>query len=251
MSVRFIALIASTLLVAGCNYQRVPDPNLSAKDAEYIALVPKFDVGSTYERYIIEDPTGQAPGTITVDSKQNFLYLSQPGGKAIRYGVGTGREAAGWTGTADIMRKEEWPHWMPPSDMLERWPHLKPTADAGGLPGGPDNPLGARAVPVSGQQGHAVPHPRHQRAGNDRSRRLVGLHPDAQHRRDRPLQPREARNEGGGAVSTAMRLQARNAPGPAIVTSTISGGRMKRTGIKDVPSPAEITRWRSFSTMWP
>lgn len=146
MSIRFIALLAGALAVAGCNYQRVPDPNLSAKDAEYIALVPKFDVGPSYERYMVTDPTGQAPGTITVDTKENFLYLSQPGGKAIRYGVGTGREAAGWTGTADVMRKEEWPHWMPPADMLERWPHLKPTADAGGLPGGPDNPLGARAL---------------------------------------------------------------------------------------------------------
>ena len=146
MSVRFLALAAVAVLVAGCNYQRVPDPTLSAKDAEYIALVPKFDVGSTYERYVVNDPTGQAPGTITVDTKQNLLYLSQPGGKAIRYGVGTGKEAAGWTGVADIKRKEEWPHWMPPADMLERWPHLKPTAAAGGLPGGPDNPLGARAL---------------------------------------------------------------------------------------------------------
>ena len=69
-----------------------------------------------------------------------------PNRKAIRYGVATGSEAAGWTGEAKVGRKAEWPHWMPPGDMLERWPHLKPTAAAGGLPGGPDNPLGARAL---------------------------------------------------------------------------------------------------------
>ena len=146
MSVRSAILIAATLLVGGCNYQRVPDPTLSAKDAEYIALVPKFDVGVNYERYMIEDPTGEAPGTITVDTKQNFLYYSMPNRKAVRYGVATGKEAFGWTGRADVKRMAEWPHWMPPADMLERWPHLKPTAAAGGLPGGADNPLGARAL---------------------------------------------------------------------------------------------------------
>lgn len=146
MSIRSAILIVGTLLVAGCNYQRVPDPAMSAKDAEYIALVPKFDVGVNYERYMIDDPTGEAPGTITVDTKQNFLYYSLPNRKAVRYGVATGKEAFGWTGRSEVKRMAEWPHWMPPADMLERWPHLKPTAAAGGLPGGADNPLGARAL---------------------------------------------------------------------------------------------------------
>ncbi len=75
-----------------------------------------------------------------------YLYYVMPHGKAMRYGIAAGSEAAGWTGTATVGRKEEWPHWMPPSDMLKRWPHLQPTADAGGLPGGPENPLGARAM---------------------------------------------------------------------------------------------------------
>ena len=146
MSVRSIALIAGALVVAGCNFQRVPDPSLSAKDADYIALVPKFEGDVNYERYMIDDPTGEPAGTITVDTKQNFLYFSLPKGKAIRYGVASGKEAFGWTGVADVRRMAEWPRWMPPADMLERWPHLKPTAAAGGLPGGADNPLGARAL---------------------------------------------------------------------------------------------------------
>ena len=146
MSLRITAALALAVLAAGCNYQRVPDPTLSAKDAEYIAMVPKFDVGPNYERYMVDDPTGEPAGTITIDTKANLLYYSMPARKAVRYGVATGTEAAGWTGTANVQRMAEWPHWMPPADMLERWPHLKPTAAAGGLPGGADNPLGARAL---------------------------------------------------------------------------------------------------------
>jgi lipoprotein-anchoring transpeptidase ErfK/SrfK len=132
--------------LGGCQFSTVPDPSVSATDAKYMAMVPNFDVGPDFHRYQVDDPTGEAPGTIVIDSKQHFLYFVLPNRKAIRYGVATGSEAAGWTGTAIVGRKAEWPHWMPPADMLERWPHLKPTAAAGGLPGGPDNPLGARAL---------------------------------------------------------------------------------------------------------
>jgi lipoprotein-anchoring transpeptidase ErfK/SrfK len=141
----FCLLFLSTGL-GGCHYESFADPHISQLDAEYIAQVPNFAVDRVYERYRIDDPTGEPPGTIVIDTKNNFLYLVEPNKKAIRYGVATGSEAAGWTGTARIGKKAEWPHWMPPADMLERWPHLQPTADAGGLPGGPDNPLGARAL---------------------------------------------------------------------------------------------------------
>jgi lipoprotein-anchoring transpeptidase ErfK/SrfK len=146
MSFRIFGLVAGALVLGACGYQRVPDPQMSAKDAEYIAMVPKYDVDMNFDRYQVNDPTGEQPGTITIDTKANLLYYSLPGRKAIRYGVATGAEAYGWTGTATIQQMAEWPHWMPPADMLERWPHLKPTAAAGGLPGGADNPLGARAL---------------------------------------------------------------------------------------------------------
>ncbi len=146
MNLKTFAGLAMTVLLAGCNMTHSPDPSLSAKDREYLAIAPKADVDSRYDRYIVEDPTGEAPGTITINTKENFLYFSLPHKKAIRYGVATGSEAAGWTGVATVGKKSEWPRWMPPSDMLERWPHLKPTAEAGGLPGGPDNPLGSRAL---------------------------------------------------------------------------------------------------------
>ena len=132
--------------LAGCNYQAVPDPTVSAQDAKYLAMVPNFEIPTDFRRYQVEDPTGEAPGTVLIDTRAHYLYFVLPGKKAIRYGVATGSEAQGWTGVAQIGRKAEWPHWMPPADMLERWPHLKPTAAAGGLPGGPDNPRGARAM---------------------------------------------------------------------------------------------------------
>ncbi len=143
---RLILTAGVALLVAGCNFKGVPDPALSSRDTQFMASVPNFETDLNYERYEIDDPTGEKPGTIVVDTKQNFLHFVLPNGRAIRYGVATGSEAFGWTGTAVVARKAEWPRWMPPADMLQRWPHLRPTAAAGGMSGGPDNPLGARAL---------------------------------------------------------------------------------------------------------
>src|SRR6476660_6928704 len=134
MKFRSITLLASaSALLGGCNYQGVPDPSVSQKDAQYLALVPKVQGDIQFERYRIDDPTGEAPGTIVVDTKDKYLYFVEPGRKAIRYGVATGQEAYGWTGVARVAKKAD-------------WPHLAPTARAGGLPGGPDNPLGSRAL---------------------------------------------------------------------------------------------------------
>jgi lipoprotein-anchoring transpeptidase ErfK/SrfK len=147
MNLRSLALLGgAAALLGGCNFAPVPDPSVSKKDAQFLALVPKAQVEMQFERYRVDDPTGEPPGTIIVDTHDNYLYFVEPGRKAIRYGVATGQEAYGWTGVAKVGRMAEWPHWMPPADMLKRWPHLQPTANAGGLPGGPDNPLGARAL---------------------------------------------------------------------------------------------------------
>ena len=143
--IAFVLSMAAAAL-AGCNGVRVPDPKLSGRDAEFLALVPTAEVGSAYERYLVDYKTSEPVGSIIVNSRNKFLYFVQPGGKAIRYEVATGQDAMGWTGRAYIGAMQEWPRWIPPKDMLERWPHLQPTADAGGLPGGPDNPLGSRAL---------------------------------------------------------------------------------------------------------
>ncbi|MDK9695937.1 MAG: L,D-transpeptidase [Siculibacillus sp.] len=83
----------------------------------------------------------QAPGTIVVDTGSRHLYLVQAGGKARRYGVGVGRPGFQWAGSHTITRKAEWPDWRPPAAMLKRKPELPHY-----MAGGPDNPLGARAL---------------------------------------------------------------------------------------------------------
>ncbi len=133
-----LATMAAAL--AGCTYKGIPDPQISARDAEWMAQIPTAQEEPRYGRYLVDDPTGEAPGTIVVDTKQRFLYLVQEGKKAIRYGVAVGDEAYGWTGTSRIARKAEWPDWNPPSEMKARWPHVHFTK------GGPSNPLGARAL---------------------------------------------------------------------------------------------------------
>lgn len=92
-------------------------------------------------RTVVDDPTGERVGTITVDTKNRYLYLSMEGGKAMRYDVGVGREGFAWTGRAYIGRRAEWPAWTPPAAMLKRRPDL-PRVMEGGI----ENPLGARAM---------------------------------------------------------------------------------------------------------
>jgi lipoprotein-anchoring transpeptidase ErfK/SrfK len=74
MNSRSIALLAgATALLGGCSYQGVPDPAVSQKDAQYLALVPKVETSVQFERYRVDDPTGEAPGTIVVDTKDKYL----------------------------------------------------------------------------------------------------------------------------------------------------------------------------------
>jgi lipoprotein-anchoring transpeptidase ErfK/SrfK len=92
-------------------------------------------------RAVINDPTSRKPGTITIDTRNRFLYLSLPDGRAIRYGVGVGRDGFRWSGRTHIGRKEVWPGWTPPAAMLRRRPDLPRH-----MVGGENNPLGARAM---------------------------------------------------------------------------------------------------------
>jgi lipoprotein-anchoring transpeptidase ErfK/SrfK len=86
----------------------------------------------------------QRPGTIVINPSQHYLYLVEDGGRAIRYGVGVGREGFAWSGVARVGRKQVWPTWTPPAEMQRRQPESAEFAD--GMPGGPGNPLGARAL---------------------------------------------------------------------------------------------------------
>ena len=85
----------------------------------------------------------EKPGTIVIDTPNKFLYLVEDGGKAMRYGIGVGRPGFTWAGVKTISAKKEWPDWRPPSDMLQRRPDHRRAIT---MPGGIDNPLGARAM---------------------------------------------------------------------------------------------------------
>ena len=108
------------------------------------AAAPRAAIAPQYQRQTVSYSGGEAPGTSIIDTGARHLYLVRPGGEAIRYGVGVGRDGFGWSGSAKVGRKAEWPRWTPPSQMIQRQPEL--ARWAGGMPGGVDNPLGARAL---------------------------------------------------------------------------------------------------------
>jgi len=100
---------------------------------------------SELRRQIVNYRTSEAPGTIIIDTPNTYFYLVFPGGKAMRYGIGVGREGFTWSGVKTIERKAEWPDWTPPPEMIHRQPYLPRF-----VAGGPSNPLGARAMYLSG-----------------------------------------------------------------------------------------------------
>ncbi len=112
------------------------------------AYAPSDDgsaVRGDLKRRIVDYRTSEAPGTIIVDTPNTVLYYVLPGGKAVRYGIGVGREGFTWAGVKTVERKAEWPDWTPPPEMIARQPYLPRF-----VAGGPTNPLGARAMYLSG-----------------------------------------------------------------------------------------------------
>ncbi|MFZ2138457.1 MAG: L,D-transpeptidase, partial [Xanthobacteraceae bacterium] len=85
--------------------------------------------------------TKEPPGTLIIDTQNTHLYLVLEKGKAMRYGIGVGREGFTWAGTERVSRMAEWPDWHPPEEMIQRQPYLPRF-----MAGGPGNPLGARAL---------------------------------------------------------------------------------------------------------
>ena len=93
------------------------------------------------QRQVVFFRTSEAPGTIIVHTSERFLYVVQGNGRALRYGIGVGRDGFQWQGLLKISRKQEWPDWTPPPEMIERQPYLPRF-----MAGGPGNPMGARAL---------------------------------------------------------------------------------------------------------
>ena len=107
-------------------------------------------IGPSFLRARVSYSSREPAGTIVIDPRRHYLYFINGDGTAMRYGVGVGRQGFAWSGTATINSKQEWPDWYPPKEMLERQPELMrimKTLQSGiGMPGGPHNPLGARAM---------------------------------------------------------------------------------------------------------
>ena len=117
----------------------------SRKDMGYqIPAVPVMKVPSQYRRQVVKYQTTEKPGTIIVETCTKHLDYIMPNGKAVRYGIGVGKEGFEWKGTTRIAMKKEWPVWTPPPAMIKRRPDLAKWS--GGMPGGPQNALGARAM---------------------------------------------------------------------------------------------------------
>jgi lipoprotein-anchoring transpeptidase ErfK/SrfK len=100
-----------------------------------------YEAPAQFKRQVVAYTGSEAPGTIIIDTPNTFLYLVQPGGRAIRYGIGVGRDGFRWSGVQHITKKAEWPDWNPPAEMIQRQPYLPRF-----MAGGPTNPLGARAM---------------------------------------------------------------------------------------------------------
>jgi len=112
-----------------------PDAASAAADDGHRPVDPKYD------RQVVAYDGKEQPGTIVIDTDHKFLYLVEDGGKAMRYGIGVGRPGFTWAGSKTITAKREWPDWRPPAAMLKRQPELPRF-----MAGGPQNPLGARAM---------------------------------------------------------------------------------------------------------
>ena len=102
---------------------------------------PAKTLSPQFRRTVVDYPTIERPGTIIIDTPNTYLYLTIGHGKAIRYGIGVGREGFTWSGTEHISRMKEWPDWLPPKKMIKRQPYLPRF-----MAGGETNPLGARAM---------------------------------------------------------------------------------------------------------
>ena len=122
-----------------------PDENRIGDQPGYVPTPAEEELPPQYRRQMVFFRTTEQPGTIIVSTSERFLYLVLANNRAIRYGIGVGRDGFQWQGLKHIERKAEWPDWTPPSEMIARQPYLPRF-----MAGGPGNPLGARALYIAG-----------------------------------------------------------------------------------------------------
>jgi lipoprotein-anchoring transpeptidase ErfK/SrfK len=119
----------------------IPNPTIRDSDPGVDNTARAAQVDNVYRPQPVFYRTHEVPGTIIVNTQDRFLYLVQGNNRAIRYGVGVGRDGFQWGGIHRITRKAEWPDWTPPEEMIARQPYLPRF-----MAGGPGNPMGARAM---------------------------------------------------------------------------------------------------------
>jgi lipoprotein-anchoring transpeptidase ErfK/SrfK len=147
--------LVAALILSACAPQTdraaTADPSVASQYAAVADngyVIPEVNPGYLNDhnrRSTVAYAGSEAPGTIIVDPYARFLYYTLPDGQAIRYGIAVGRAGRGFSGSATVNRKEQWPSWRPTANMVRTEPEVYGPV-AGGLPGGLDNPLGARAL---------------------------------------------------------------------------------------------------------
>ena len=124
-------------LSATASFAQSQDPG----DQPGLVADDSYELDPEWQKQMVLYRTTEPPGTIIVATAERHLYLIQPGGRALRYGIGVGRDGFQWQGLVTITNKKEWPDWTPPPEMIARQPYLPRF-----MAGGPGNPLGARAM---------------------------------------------------------------------------------------------------------
>jgi lipoprotein-anchoring transpeptidase ErfK/SrfK len=132
---RLIAVLAAALFL-GFTAQA-----MAQGQVKFNFTAQEWSMDPKYKRTEVSFETDEKPGTVIIRTAEKRLYLVLPDGKALRYGIGVGRDGFRWSGVERVTRKAEWPGWTPPPEMRKREPHLPVYME-----GGPDNPLGARAL---------------------------------------------------------------------------------------------------------
>jgi len=138
-----VGILAAIMCAATAQAQmRTPVETMQIEDQPGYEPDPQAEqLPVIYQRQMVYYRTNEAPGTIIVQTSERFLYVVQGNSRALRYGIGVGRDGFQWSGLLKISRKAEWPDWVPPPEMITRQPYLPRF-----MAGGPGNPLGARAL---------------------------------------------------------------------------------------------------------
>jgi lipoprotein-anchoring transpeptidase ErfK/SrfK len=157
-AIRLCVLALLPMALTACVTSPPPQQAIRHIDPAYMAMygarpdethpLPATDISEVDPRFLRREVAyygREEPGTVVVDTQSRYLYLVREGGRAIRYGIGVGKEGLAWAGRATVGRKAEWPRWTPTAAMIKREPERN-AKWAGGMAGGIENPLGARAL---------------------------------------------------------------------------------------------------------